>query len=221
MLDTLEERRRFAGLMIALSDYYRQEISKAVMALYWSGLKQYDFEAIEKAAWAHTQTGDESGRWMPKISDFSKVLVGRSDDQAAIAWSKVDSAVRRIGTYADVAFDDAIIHRVIADLGGWILVGSKEEKEWPFLAKDFQSRYRGYRMRAEAPEYPPVLIGMTNAHNGKEGFSLVGAVLIGDIEAAKKVLKGGSMNQLVTMMLAAESLKIPETGGRNEPGTGT
>src|ERR1041385_8791188 len=117
MLDNLEEKRRFAALMVALSDYYKSEISKSVMALYWEGLKQYDFAAIEKAAWAHTQSPDENGRWMPKISDLAKVLQGSTKDQASLAWIKVDRAVRTVGTYSDVAFDDPLIHRVIQDMG--------------------------------------------------------------------------------------------------------
>jgi hypothetical protein len=107
MKDHIDERRKFASLLTALSDYYRQEISKAVAGLYWEGLKQYDYEAIEKAAWAHTQNPDESGRWFPKIADLRKLLEGSTVDQAAIAWSKVDTAIRTRGTWDDVVFDDA------------------------------------------------------------------------------------------------------------------
>ena len=74
MIDNIEEKRRFAALMTALADYYEKSLSKGVLALYWEGLRQYDYEAIEKAAWAHTQLPDEAGRWMPKVSDLNKML---------------------------------------------------------------------------------------------------------------------------------------------------
>jgi hypothetical protein len=35
---------------------------------------------------------------------------------------------------------------VISDMGGWVLLGSKGDGDWPFIAKEFENRYRGYRM---------------------------------------------------------------------------
>jgi len=199
MLDNLEEKRRFAALMVALSDYYKSEISKSVMALYWEGLKQYDFAAIEKAAWAHTQSPDENGRWMPKISDLAKVLQGSTKDQASLAWSKVDRAVRTVGTYSDVAFDDALIHRVIQDMGGWVQIGNKSDDDWPFVAKEFETRYRGYKMRDEVPEYPRKMIGMASSQNGAMGMQYnAGTVLIGDEQKAIDVIKGGATSTAIS-----------------------
>lgn len=189
MIDHIDEKKKFAGLMTALSDYYRQEISKGVMALYWEGLRQYDYEAVEKAAWAHTQSPDEAGRWMPKISDLTKMLVGRTEDQANLAWSKVDSAVRTPGVYVDVVFDDPIIHRVLADMGGWASLGSKLDKEWPFIAKEFITRYQGFRMNGQIPDYPHKLTGMANTQNSAQ-YRISGVRLIGNIETAKMVMRG-------------------------------
>lgn len=207
MLDNIEEKRRFASLMTALSDYYEKEISKGVMGLYWEGLKQYDYAAIEKAAWAHTQSPDEAGRWMPKISDLQKVLQGSTKDQASIAWSKVDRAIRTVGTYTDVAFDDALIHRVIQDMGGWVLIGTKDDSEWPFVAKEFENRYRAYKMRDEEPEYPRKLVGMASAQNGSQGIQInLGTVLIGDEQKAIAVIKGGSEN----VALSFNRMEVPK-----------
>lgn len=202
MIDSIEEKRRFATLMTGIADYYRKELSKVVMALYWEGLRQYDYEAVEKAMWAHTQTPDEAGRWMPMISDLTKMMQGRTQDQAQLAWSKVDKAVRQIGNWRDVAFDDASIHRVIADMGGWIALGVKKEDEWPFVAKEFEARYKGYRMRGEVPDYPPVLIGMANASNGSEGRACESPTLIGDQAKAAAVMAGGSSQPMIEMRQA-------------------
>lgn len=197
MLDTLDEKRRFAQLLVALSDYYDKEISKGVMGLYWEGLRQYDYEAIEKAAWAHTQSPDENGRWFPKISDLSKVLQGRTTDQSQVAWSKVDRAVRCIGTYADVAFDDPLIHRVISDMGGWIILGQKDNDAWPFTQNEFENRYRGYKMRGDIPEYPGYLVGLTRSQNTAAGLQTeMNVRLIGDSVAAVRVIKKGGSASL-------------------------
>lgn len=188
MIDSREEKDRFKALLIGLSDYYKSEISKAVAKLYWQGLIQYDYEAIEKAAWAHMGNPDEAGRWFPRIADLRKILEGSTVDQSMIAWSKVDTAVRVRGSYDDLVFDDPIIHRVIADMGGWVLVAGKDDKEYPFVAKEFQQRYRAYRQQGVLPDYPPRLTGMANAHNASQGRPLLPAILIGDQEKAKKVI---------------------------------
>lgn len=199
------DKKRFATLLAGMADYYGKSLSNGVISLYWQGLKQYDIEAVEKALWEHTQNPD-SGQFMPKIADVTRNLQGRTVDQASIAWSKVDSAIRRIGTYSDVVFDDPIIHRVIADMGGWIKFGTVDEKEWQFTGNQFRTRYQGYRMRGEVPEYQPVLIGIANAHNAKEGHKTQPPMMVGNEEKAKQVLLAGTNEQLIQMRLASDNI---------------
>lgn len=193
----------FARTLLAVADYYGKELSENVVDLYWNGLREYDLQSVKKALWAHVRNPD-TGQFMPKIADVAKVTQGRTDDQAAIAWSKVNQAVRRVGTYQCVVFDDPVIHRVIADMGGWVLIGSKDDKEWPFVAKEFENRYRGYRMRDETPEYPPVLIGMANAHNSQNGFRENPPILVGDERKADQVRLGGTTAPLLSMKTAGD-----------------
>src|SRR5690606_5093902 len=165
----MTDKPRFVTVLAGVAEYYGRDLSEGVIGLYWQGLKQYDLRAVEKALWDHTQNPD-SGQFMPKIADVTRNLQGRTTDQASIAWSKVDGAVRRVGPYQDVAFDDALIHRVIVDMGGWVKLGQITEKDWEFYGNQFRTRYQGYRLRGEIPEYPPVLVGISNSHNRKEGF---------------------------------------------------
>jgi len=197
------EKIEFAKTLFAVAEYYGKELSTGVVDLYWQGLREYDLGAVQKALWAHARNPD-TGQFMPKIADIAKVMQGRTADQAALAWSKVNQAVRRIGTYADVVFDDSVIHRVLADMGGWVQLGTKTEDEWPFVAKEFENRYRGYRMRDEQPEYAPVLIGMANAHNAQNGFKGQPPVLVGDEAKATAVMKSGTTAPLLSMKSASE-----------------
>lgn len=189
MNDSKEEKIRFANLLTMLSDYYKSEVSSVVAKLYWEGLRQYDFAAIEQACWQHTQNPDEAGRWLPRIADLRKILEGSTQDQSAIAWTKVDTAVRTRGSWDDLVFDDPIIHRVVADMGGWVLICSKDDKEYPFVGKEFQQRYRAYRQQGQLPDYPARLTGIANAHNGAQGQPVLPPILVGDPEQAKMVLK--------------------------------
>jgi hypothetical protein len=199
------DKKRFATLLTGIADYYGKELAPAVISLYWQGLKQYDLSAVEKALWEHTQNPD-NGQFMPKIADVTRNLQGRTTDQASLAWSKVDTAVRRVGTYSDVVFDDPIIHRVVADMGGWIKFGQMDEEQWPFTGNEFRNRYQGYKMRGEVPEYQPVLVGIANAHNSKEGFRTQPPMLIGDEARAKQVMLAGTNEQLIQMRLASDSI---------------
>lgn len=200
------DRQRFLTVLTGVADYYKQELSPGVIALYWRGLEQFDIPAVEKALWDHTQNPD-NGQFMPKIADLMRSMQGRTVDQAAVAWAKVDNAVRRVGNYADVVFDDPLIHRVIAEMGGWIWFGQQVEDEWPFIAKRFETMYRGYRVRNETPEYQPVLIGIANAQNQQNGFQGQSPILIGDVEKAKQVMRLGVNKPMlgITQMDAQEA----------------
>jgi hypothetical protein len=197
---------KFFVMLNGISDYYGKQISKGVMRLYWEGLRQYDFEAVEKAFWTHTQNPD-TGQFMPKIADVAKYLKGRTVDQASQAWSKVDKAIRMVGTYQDVVFDDPIIHRVIEDMGGWISFGNKREDEWPFVQNQFENRYRGFVMREEIPEHQARLIGIANAQNAQHGFPLNVPVLVGDKGKAEAILRSGSNHVALEFQSAASNLK--------------
>lgn len=184
------DRKNFVTLITGIADYYSKELSITSIGLYWEGLKQYDYPAIERALWQHTQNPD-SGQFMPKIADVTKVLQGRTEDQAQLAWSKVDGAVRRIGVWADVAFDDPIIHRVLHDMGGWVRINSFEDENWPFVAKEFITRYRGFRISGQIPDYPKYLLGTASTHNTAEGLAKPCVRLVGNQAATLQVINLG------------------------------
>ena len=185
-----QDKNKFSEIMHLVAEYYGKTMTKPLLRFYWEGLKNYDLSAVERAIWMHTQNPD-SGQFMPKIADVVRLTEGGTQDQAMLAWSKVDQAVKRVGTYSDVVFDDPLIHRLVADLGGWIWLGQQTEKEWPFIAKRFEAAYRGYRARGEVPDYPAVLTGIANLENGKEGQKLELPVLVGDKQQAERVMLKG------------------------------
>jgi hypothetical protein len=191
MKDNDKERKRFLTLLTGVAAYYEKTLPVTVIELYWQGLCQFELEDIEKAMWAHAQSTDEAGRWMPKVADLKQKLEGRTQDKASIAWAKVDQAVRMVGPHRDVVFDDPIIHRVLSDMGGWIWLNQQNDKEWPFVCHRFQQAYRGYLLLADLPKFPPLLTGIANAHNQLSGRPHEKPVLIGNHEDAAHVLELG------------------------------
>ena len=191
------DRERFSKCLLACSEIYGREVSPAVMGVWWAALGRFEMKAIESAFGRHMQSPD-TGQFMPKPADIIRMLEGTSLDSSMVAWSKVDKAIRNVGPYRSVVFDDAIIHRVLHDMGGWTSLSTKTDDEWPFVGNEFRNRYQGYRSRGELPEYQPRLLGLAEAENQKLGIPQVHeTVFIGDEKAALAVLKGGTDKPLL------------------------
>lgn len=187
---TPKDYEEFSNLIAGVFAFYKRDVSEFALGVWWAAMKPYDLAAVNDALGRHSVNPD-SGQFMPMPADIVKMLGGSTQDAALVAWAKVDRAVRSCGTYNSVVFDDALIHRVIAEMGGWVLVGGKGEEEWPFVRNEFVNRYRGYKMRSETPEYLPVLIGMAEAQNHRTGHTSQPPVLIGDARAAHLVMLAG------------------------------
>ena len=181
----------FCELLGVVSEQYGKPISEGAKVLYWQGLIDYELSAVQQALFRHVRNPD-NGMFMPKIADIVRMLQGSTQDSALAAWAKVDQAVRRVGTQSSVVFDDALIHKVLQDMGGWLGLGQKSEDEWPFVAKEFENRYRGFKARGEKPDYPKMLIGLFDASNAPNGFKQTKPVLIGNKDLAQGVLTGGT-----------------------------
>ena len=201
----IEEFEQFRDGVVGVMAFYGKDVSTFALDVWWNALKGFDLSAIREAFNRHLMNPD-SGQFPPKPADIVRMLGGGTQDKALRAWAKVDKAIRQVGTYSSVAFDDKLIHRVLHEMGGWIGLGTKHEDEWPFVAKEFENRYRGYAMRGENPEYPPVLIGLAEANNRKEGFEAPLPVLIGNAERAQLVMLGGSNEQIIGFRQATEEV---------------
>ena len=193
------EYKQFKELLIGVMSFYRQTVSNFTLDVWWRALQDYDIAAISKAFDRHLMIPDDkrAGSFAPMPSDIVKMLQGSTQDAAFAAWAKVDKAVRSVGGYQSVVFDDPLIHRVIYDMGGWVGLCQKSEDEWAFVAREFENRYRGFKSRGEVPEYPPTLIGVSEASNSRGGFRSPTPILIGAIDRAMLVMKGGTDKPMI------------------------
>lgn len=207
------DRKPFFALIADVYAFYKQDFSKFAGGVWWEAMKPYDFGAVADALNRHCINPD-NGQFMPKPADVVRLLAGSTQDAALVAWAKVDRAMRTVGPYQSVVFDDPIVHRVLSEMGGWVELSRKTEDEWPFVRNEFVNRYRGYRARSQVPEYPPVLTGIAEASNSRAGFRTAAPVLIGNPEVAKQVLRAGSGKQLVpiTHMTPASVAELLQDG---------
>ena len=174
------DRKRFVKCLLGCAEVYGREVSENVLELWWGLLKDHPIEAIEGAFARHMKSPD-AGQFMAKPADIVKMLTGTSLDAAMIAWTSVDRAVRHVGPYASPAFEDPIIMRVLADMGGWvhvITVRGKSDDEWPFVATEFRKRYEGYKAQGEVPEAPDRLTGIGEMETSARGLPFDEGVVV-------------------------------------------
>ena len=196
-----DDAKKFSTLISSVYAFYRQDVSQFAVGVWWEAMKPFDFVAVNDALNRHCINPD-NGQFMPKPADVVRLLQGSSKDSALVAWAKVDRAIRTIGTYESVIFDDALIHAVITDMGGWVSLGNKKEDEWPFVGKEFEQRYRGYSSRNEKPTYAPVMVGMAEAQNTQMGFRSLLPRLVGNHARAQLVYDNGQTKQEEFMRLS-------------------
>lgn len=184
------DRQGFYELVANVYAFYRVDCTPFALGVWWEACKPFDANAVKDALNRHAVNPD-NGQFVPKPADIVKLIGGGTQDGALVAWSKVDRAIRSVGPYQSVVFDDPIIHAVIRDMGDWINLCNTDDEEYPFRAKEFENRYRGYRLRSEIGAYPHRLIGYAEGHNSGH-FRVDAPVMIGDPKRCEAVHKQGS-----------------------------
>lgn len=205
------EKARLIEVLGGVYDFYDRELSKFAVQVWLQSCDGYDIEQVTRALSAHLMDPDR-GQFMPKPADIVRQLHGTQVDRSLIAWGKALDAIRRVGAYASVVFDDGAIHAAIEDMGGWSKFCRSTTDELPFLQKRFCDLHRTYSSRPDLP-YPARLIGeheAINAHGGKE---VAAPMLVGDPARAQQVLASGSTGGKVAIT-AADAMPAVQRIGR-------
>lgn len=192
-----EYEKKFFALLKAMGEYYDKSFSGIVYEIWFNDIRRFDYKAVKRAFAIHRQN-PASGKFMPKSADIIGILEGSHQSNSFIAWTKVKKAFGAAGQYQSVVFDDPIIHSVISDMGGWIRFCQSQEREQPFLKKEFTERYQAFKTSGGVVEYPKQLEGLHNAENRQKGLieHIESPVLIGNKNKAQKVLTGSNIKQL-------------------------
>lgn len=177
-------------LLGGVYSFYEKELTMFHIGVWKRALADFEIDVIYAAFDAHMMD-PESGKWLPKPADITKVLHGTRAERSAVAWGLVLQAIQRVGAYATVAFEDPVIHCVIEDLGGWPTVCRVQIDELPFLEARFHKSYAAH-VKA-GTQHPPRLAGITDSSNGLRGYDLMAPVLIGDPQRARRTIDTGSM----------------------------
>ncbi|KQM72961.1 DUF6475 domain-containing protein [Xylophilus sp. Leaf220] len=181
----------FSALISGVMAYHRQAVSAMIIGVWWRACQRWTLEQVRHAI-DEVTTDPEAGKYPPKIGDLTRVLEGTRTERAALAWGKVLEAMGAVGAYTDVVFDDAAIHAVVEDLGGWPKLCRTETAELGYVQHRFCESHKAYVGRG-AFDYPRRLGGDRSPDDQfkRRGLPPPLPALVGDPDACERVAAGG------------------------------
>lgn len=188
-----DDKKPFLEWLTLLAESFNRKVSSLLLETYWQCLKAYPFAQVKQAILNTLQNPDRQKWGMPTPADLIILIQGDSHHHALNAWGQVVTAIRTIGRYDSVVFDNPIIHCVIRDMGGWVYLCQQPEKELPFLRHEFEKRYRDYQDKPLS-SYPRSLKGSLEHDNQIQDFSHTppDPILIGNAKKALAVYTNGT-----------------------------
>lgn len=205
------DEQPFYDILSSIDGIYPKPIPEKSYQLWFDVLQRFDLADIRRGFTAH-MNDTEAGQFLPKPADIIRHIQGGTGTRAQQAWTKVETAIRHVGPYPNIVFDDWIIHQVVVDMGGWIELNRVTDEELPFKANEFQKRYGGYILRPRN-DYSRELTGIA-AHQNKGKYAKE-YVAIGSRDACRQVYLGGA-EQRQQIIHRAAKLAHKVAGATNE-----
>lgn len=137
---TPDDIQEFTRVLTHAFTLQNRKVAPADIADWYSALAGYDLSAISQALSDHIRDPDV-GRYPVKPADVVRRIDGGGEMRALQAWSLVERAVRLIGPWQTVTFDDPAIHAVIGDLGGWVRLCETRTADLPTVRTEFVRRF--------------------------------------------------------------------------------
>ena len=150
---TEKDRPAFAQLMTDAMVFYRRDMSRFALGVWWEACQAFDIEQVAQAITQHAMDPD-GGKFAPMPADIVKQLHGTRNDRSLMAWSLVYEAIRYHGAYASVRFADPATQLAIHDMGGWVKLCTSKVDELQFVQKRFCDFHRSYSGRTDLREIP-------------------------------------------------------------------
>lgn len=169
------ERERFITGLLGLAELYDKQLGPAAIALYFRALSELDDAAWERAV----LRAAERCRFMPRPSELLELARDTSDgDRAIVAFGEAQRAVKQLGAYRSVDFEDKVINATIRGMGGWQRFCALEGDEAEIWGrKEFERQYLAFA-RALPAELAAHLAGVVELTNSGRGHAYPPPVLI-------------------------------------------
>lgn len=164
------KKKEFYSVIKIMSEYYGTKLSLALSEIYWQVFQNWSFEDFKHACNIIMQTRNYPS--FPKISEITEALHGKPEDQAAIAYQTLIEAIKRIGPWDSVIFEDGAIGMAVEALGGWEYINQWSWTDWIYRKKDFEELYlANLRSGNTKPKKLYGAFERINGEIGQEGFN--------------------------------------------------
>lgn len=127
---------------------YGKKIDRPIASIYWRTLEAFELKEVMEGISRHL-IDQNIGQYVPKPADIVRQIEESTESKALEAWSDVTRAIKSIGKYESVIFDDLLTNHVVEQMGGWVSMCKMTEREEPFKYREFEKRY------ARATKYQP------------------------------------------------------------------
>lgn len=185
------DRREFGEMWRAVRAEYGQEVTKTGLSLAFAVLERFTLEEV-KAGIAMHMSDTNNGQYKIQTAHVIANIEGRGDERAGVAWSKLYRAIGAVGSYADVVFDDAIIHAIVENEGGWVKVCLMVEDDLKYMQARFHKQYVQLVSKSGVFSYPKILSGTINLDRKSRGLELDPPATIGEVNQCRLVYRNGA-----------------------------
>lgn len=135
-----EDYDSFSEIMLALAKMFPREAATedpATVELYWKVLEEYSIDDVNEAAiW---MLRNRESRTFPAAAELRKYIHRKSRPDALAVWTEIELALRSGGKGRLEL--DPVARKVVASMGGLNQIGSNQERQMPWVKKDFVDRY--------------------------------------------------------------------------------
>jgi hypothetical protein len=185
---TSQDLPKFASLLTAMSAVFDKAITPQVTEIYFRILDRFAIEEVERGI----STACATLKFFPKPAELIDAICGGQadlEDKAHIEATRVLTAIKRVGTYSSVAFDDPVTQAVIAQhFGGWHRFADMREDGEKWFIKDFAKAYASFA-RAGVKQNS-ALPGRAEIENNFRGYEHRGRpAIIGNPETVGRMLE--------------------------------
>lgn len=164
------DNANFKQVLATLGETYGKTITPLMAKAYWSALKDYSNEQVEKAMVDYiadpnvSQFWPQAGALIAKITGTDKQQQTAIADHAANQWLEVVAKIRKQGAYGEVIFDDQVTMKAIQVMGGWRELCHTPVDKMEWRRKEFVETYRN---SINASNLPDSLAGIGSKSQAK------------------------------------------------------
>ena len=155
---TPTDKTRLLALVGNTLTFYGRPVNEFALSVWTAACEPFTYAEVAGALTKHA-TDPERGAFCPMPADVVRQLAGTRGDRSLLAWNEAIEAVRRLGSWQSVSFDDKLIHAVIADMGGWQRFCALQIDDMPFDQRRFSELYKAYATAPDCVHKPTAMIG--------------------------------------------------------------